>query len=272
VQVIQGSAVATMILNVVALWKQEPRHPRRFEAAPAVEPSFKESWARFCKGDRAPRRLLAIGLGTMAFGMADILLEPYGGQVLRLTVGTTTKLTAALALGSLIGFALASRVLTRGVDPLRLAGVGALFGVPAFVAVILAAPMDSTALFVFGTLLMGFGTGLFGHGTLTATMTLAPKEQVGLALGAWGAIQASAAGLAIAVSGVIRDVVTAVTSGSALPWGLSGPGGGYTVVYAIEILLLFATIVVIAPLMRRGTSPAAHVVVPGPVTNAIEQR
>jgi BCD family chlorophyll transporter-like MFS transporter len=272
VQVIQGSALATMILNVVALWKQEPRHPRRFEAPPAVEPRFADSWARFCKGDRAPRRLLAIGLGTMAFGMADILLEPYGGQVLRLPVGTTTKLTAALALGSLIGFALASRVLTRGVDPLRLAGVGALFGVPAFVAVILAAPMDSTALFVFGTLLMGFGTGLFGHGTLTATMTLAPKEQVGLALGAWGAIQASAAGLAVAVSGVIRDVVMAATSGSALPFGLSGPSGGYTVVYAIEILLLFATIVVIAPLVRRGTSTAASVVVSGPVPDAVEQR
>ena len=40
------------------------------------------------------RRLVAIGLGTMAFSMQDVLLEPYGGQVLGLAVGATTKLTA----------------------------------------------------------------------------------------------------------------------------------------------------------------------------------
>jgi BCD family chlorophyll transporter-like MFS transporter len=39
-----------------------------------------------------------IALGTMGFGMADVLLEPYGGQVLGLTVAQTTKLTAVLAL------------------------------------------------------------------------------------------------------------------------------------------------------------------------------
>ena len=71
---------------------------------------------------------------------------------------------------------------------------------------------------------------------------------------------------------MIRDVVMAATAGSALPWGLSGPSVGYTVVYAIEILLLLATIVVIAPLVRRGTAPAGNIVVPGPVADAVEQR
>jgi BCD family chlorophyll transporter-like MFS transporter len=103
-------------------------------------------------------------------------------------------------------------------------------------------------------------------------MNLAPKEQVGLALGAWGAIQASAAGLAVASSGILRDVVSAAASGTSLPLGLSGPSSGYTVVYVIEILLLVATIVVIAPLVRRGPSPAVDVMVPEPVTSAIEQR
>ena len=31
-------------------------------------------------------------------------------------------------------------------------------------------------------------------------------EQAGLALGAWGAVQASAAGIAVALGGIIRDV------------------------------------------------------------------
>ena len=49
--------------------------------------------------------------------MEDILLEPYGGQILHLTVGATTALTALLAVGGLLGFGLAARVLGRGADP-----------------------------------------------------------------------------------------------------------------------------------------------------------
>ncbi|MEZ5801278.1 MAG: PucC family protein [Nitratireductor sp.] len=64
------------------------------------------------------RRLVVVALGTLGFGMADVLPEPYGGRVLDLSVSDTTKLTAMLALGSLTGFALASRVLARGFDPL----------------------------------------------------------------------------------------------------------------------------------------------------------
>ena len=37
------------------------------------------------------------GIGTLAFSMQDVLLEPYGGQILDLTVSATTVLTATLA-------------------------------------------------------------------------------------------------------------------------------------------------------------------------------
>jgi BCD family chlorophyll transporter-like MFS transporter len=252
VQVIQGCALVTMFLNVAALWKQEARRPRRLlPAEPAPDPTFLEAWDQYSKGDRAIRRLVAIGLGTMAFGMADILLEPYGGQILGLTVGATTKLTAAMASGGLVGFALASRILSRGADPARMASIGALLGIPGFVGVIAAAPLSSTLLFVVSTGLIGFATGLFGHGTLTATMNQAPREQVGLALGAWGAVQATAAGLGMAVSGIIRDVVSGAAGPGAGPWDLGGQASGYTSVYAIELLLLLVTIIILLPLMRR---------------------
>ena len=142
VQVIQGAAVATIVLNAISLWKQETRgQARRTAAARRREPNFAESWESFTQGERVIRRLVAVGLGTMAFSMEDVLLEPYGGQVLRLAVGDTTKLTAALALGGLLGFWLASRVLSRGADPFRMASFGALVGVPAFCLVIVSAPL-----------------------------------------------------------------------------------------------------------------------------------
>jgi len=238
--------VVTIVLNTVAVWKQESRNRLRGAQVRAPAPSFRNSWDRFAAGGQAVRRLVVIGVGTMAFSMEDVLLEPYGGQVLGLTVGDTTKLTATLAVGGLLGFALASRVLSRGFDPFRMAGYGAAVGIPAFAAVIMAGPMGSAPLFAAGTLLIGFGAGLFGHGTLTATMQSAPANQTGLALGAWGAVQASAAGLAIALGGILRDVI-----GGFAPHAALGAATGYDVVYALEVVLLSATLLAMLPLFKR---------------------
>jgi BCD family chlorophyll transporter-like MFS transporter len=130
-----------------------------------------------------------------------------------------------------------------------MAGYGALVGIPAFLAVMLAAPASSAVLFGAGTLLIGFGAGLFGHGTLTATMNLAPRHQTGLALGAWGAVQASAAGLAIALGGIIRDVVSSVAPSNSL-----GMATGYDCVYCLEVMLLVATLFTMIPLIRPRRS------------------
>jgi MFS transporter, BCD family, chlorophyll transporter len=250
VQVIQAAAVATIVLNVIALWKQEARNRQPASPAPRAA-GFRDSWRSFVGQGEAKRQLIFVGLGTMAFSMEDVLLEPYGGQVLGLSVGDTTKLTATLAIGGLLGFGLASRVLSRGVDPLRLAGLGALIGIPAFAAVMLAAPSGSALLFGVGTLLIGFGAGLFGHGTMTATMNLAPRSQTGLALGAWGAVQASAAGVAIALGGIVRDLVAHFG-----PQTDSG-AAAYHCVYAIEIVLLFATLLTMLPIIRDVPAQAA---------------
>ncbi|MFK8052813.1 MAG: PucC family protein [Woeseiaceae bacterium] len=250
VQVIQAAALITMVLNVVAMWRQETRNPPRGAAPAAPDPTFSESWARFCSGEHAVRRLIVLGIGTMAFGMADILLEPFGGQVLNMSVAATTKLTALLAFGGLLGFGFASNVLGRGADPYRMARNGALIGIPAFVLVIMAASVDMPMLFLIGNFMIGFGGALFGHGTLTASMNNAPPEQVGLALGAWGAVQATAAGVAMAVSGGLRDLINMATGGRENEWGFAANATGYVTVYAIEIVLLVIAIAAAMPLLR----------------------
>jgi BCD family chlorophyll transporter-like MFS transporter len=249
IQIIQGAAVATMILNLTALWKQEARNPAA-TARDRVRPAFSEAWKVFRQRGRSTRVLVCVGLGTAAFTMQDILLEPYGGEILNMTVGATTALTALMAGGMLFGFALAARSLARGGDPYRIAAYGVLAGIVAFSAVIFAAPLASLDLFRLGTVLIGFGGGLFAVGTLTAAMELASDGHSGLALGAWGAVQATAAGGAIALGGGIRDIVSALASQGALGPVLNNPSTGYGFVYHIELLLLFATLVAIGPLVR----------------------
>ena len=118
--------------------------------------------------------------------------------------------------------------------------------------------------------MIGFGAGLFAVGTLTAAMALAEGGASGLALGAWGAVQATAAGLAIAAGGALRDVVGELSSTGALGPALTGAATGYNAVYSIEIVLLFATLVAIGPLVRharpevgRSTSPFGLAEFPG---------
>ena len=60
-------------------------------------------------------------------------------------------------------------MLGQGADPFRMASAGALVGIPGFLAIILAAPVQAPAIFAIGVLLIGFGGGLFSHGNLTAT-------------------------------------------------------------------------------------------------------
>jgi BCD family chlorophyll transporter-like MFS transporter len=198
---------------------------------------------------------MAIALGTLAFGMQDVLLEPYGGQVLGMGVGDTTLLTAALAGGGLLGFGLASVILGRGADPARMAVAGAWVGVPAFAMVMLASSLQSVAMFALAVLAIGFGAGLFGHGTLTITMNRAPKEQTGLALGTWGAVQATSAGVAVAAGGVLRDLVDAMALQGWFGAAAARPTTGYAFVYGLEIVLLLATIVVMSRLISQPEPP-----------------
>ena len=255
IQVIQGAAALTMVLNVLALWKQEARNPDATRGRPGEAPArFGEAWRAFTHGGRAARLLVTVGLGTAAFSMQDVLLEPYGGQVMGLSVGQTSSLTALMAGGALAAFALASRWLYHGGNAYRLVALGCLVGVMGFAAVIFADPMRSALLFRLGAVLIGFGGGFFSVATLTAAMGLQVQEHNGLALGAWGAVQATSAGLAIALGGGLRDLMSALAQQGALGSALGSPAVGFSFVYHLEIGLLFATLVAVGPLVRSGAS------------------
>jgi BCD family chlorophyll transporter-like MFS transporter len=256
VQVIQGAAVITMGLNIVALWKQEARDQKRTARTESDDnsPTFAQLWNAFVSDGSNARLLTGIGIGSAAFAMQDALLEPYGGEVLGLSVGATTGLTGAWALGALAGFVLSGRSLGRGNDPLRIAGAGLVTGLTAFLMVIFAAPFASTLMLFMGAFAIGLGLGLFSVGTLIEAMNLAKNSTTGLALGAWGAVQATCAGAGIAAGGALRDIIAALAMAG-------GPQGalivdatratGYTSVYIIEILLLLAGLAAIGPLVGR---------------------
>jgi BCD family chlorophyll transporter-like MFS transporter len=266
IKIVQGAALATMALNLFALWQQEPRGaPRRGPEPGGAEAdadgaeggeggagSFRASWRAFLAGGPASRLLVAVGLGGAGFNMQDVLLEPYGGELLGLSVSATTSLTALMAGGTLGGLYFAARRLSRGDNAHLLAAHGALAGIAGFSAVIFAAPLDSAALFCAGIAGVGFGGGWFAVGTLTASMALSRGAESGLAIGAWGAVQATVTGAGIALGGLLRDALGHLAARGALGPGLRSPAVGYGAVYHLEIALLFGTLVALGPLARAG--------------------
>jgi BCD family chlorophyll transporter-like MFS transporter len=131
------------VLNVTALWKQERVRPMTKARARGAAPELPDAWADYASGGTAGRLLVVVFLGTMAFNMQDVLLEPYGGEILGLSVSSTTLLTATWALGALAGFALAARWLARGDQPLPHGRTRHPRGLVAFSAVIFATPGNS---------------------------------------------------------------------------------------------------------------------------------
>jgi len=195
--------------------------------------------------------------------MQDVLLEPYGAEVLRLSVGATTALTAIFSAASMAAFGVAARSLMRGVDAGRLTATGVLIGAVGFAGVVFAAPLESNLLFRSGTALVGFGEGLFAIGTLTFAMNMPDATQHGIALGAWGAVFAVSEGVALASSGVLYDVLAPMARAGRLGEALTSPAVPYTIVYHAEILLLFVTLILLGPLVaplgatRRPVSRAS---------------
>lgn len=127
IQVIQGSALVVAGLNIIAMWQMEPRRPdlTRFDLE---RPTLRASWLALSSNPGAHRLLFAVALGTLGFSMQEILLEPYGAEVLAMSVSQTTRLTAMFAIGMLLAMALAARYLGRSGEPIRLAAYGSVIG------------------------------------------------------------------------------------------------------------------------------------------------
>ena len=251
IQVVQGSAVLTLILNLVAVWRQEKIIINNQKNDKAEK--FFLSWKKFISDRKTNSLIWVVFWGTLAFSMQDVLLEPYGGQILGLSVSETTNLTGVWALGALLGLALAANNSKKTVSSVSNAMTALLIGIVGFSAIIFSSPMQFPFLYFLGTLFIGFGTGLFSVSLLIIAMALSSKTNLGsgFILGSWGAAQAIGAGLGIAVGGILRDVVNKIALSGYLGSTFENNSIGYIFVYHLEILFIFITLIVLGMLSQE---------------------
>jgi BCD family chlorophyll transporter-like MFS transporter len=247
IQVMQGSAMAFVALTFASMLGQE-RLKANGEVldfnpnAVVVRETLGGSIRRLLGNPILRNLFVVLFLATLAFGTHDVLLEPYGGQVLAMSVTATTRLTAFWGVAMLLAIGVSGLLLWRGRSPLLLISLGMLAGAIGFLSISLATEQAQLPQFYAGVWLIGMGRGMFIVGSLALIMALVDVHHAALFLGLWGVVQAIAQGCGVIGGGLARDLVQHLSGNVAL---------GYIVVYqAATILLLLALALVFA--LRLG--------------------
>ncbi|MCC6605212.1 MAG: BCD family MFS transporter [Anaerolineae bacterium] len=241
IKVMQGSAIAFVLLTVIALWQQEQLNPdgsiKSDLETVRIRLSLWESIQMLGKEQVLKGLFVVIFIATMAFATHDVLLEPYGGQVLGMSVSDTMRLTALWGLATIVGVTLAAYFLWRKKAPVLLIAAGCVVGLLGFAVISIASDATLVGPFRVGVALISIGRGLFLVGSVILVMSLTDVSHAGLFLGIWGIVQAMAQGFGTIGGGVVRDLAQYQTGSVVL---------GYTIVYTGSLLLLLIVILILA--------------------------
>jgi BCD family chlorophyll transporter-like MFS transporter len=246
IRVMQGTAVVFIILTVVALWGKERLRRDGMVAGPIDDIRVRMTlWGsiRMLARQRVVSGLFAVlSIATLAFATHDVLLEPYGAQVLQMSVAATTQLTALWGVAMLVAIATAGIWLWRGRSAVALISLGCFVGALGFLTISYASDAALVTPFRAGVGLIGMGRGMFLVGSIALIMSMTDRGHAGLFIGVWGVAQALAQGFGTIGGGLARDIAQAQTGSVAL---------GYTFVYAASLGCLAAALVALIVLQRN---------------------
>ncbi|MBK8987096.1 MAG: BCD family MFS transporter [Chloroflexi bacterium] len=246
IRVMQGSAMTFVFLTVIALWQQESLNPdgtvKSDLKVVRIRMTLWES-LRMLSGKKVLKGFfVVVFMATTAFATHDVLLEPYGGQVLGMSVSATMQLTALWGVATIMGVTVAGLLLRRKVAPVLLIGLGCVVGATGFGVISIASDAALITPFRIGVAMISVGRGLFMVGSIILVMSLTDVSHAGFLLGVWGIVQAMAQGLGTIGGGVIRDVAQYMTGSVVL---------GYTIVYVTSLTLLVSVVLLL--IFRLGS-------------------
>jgi MFS transporter, BCD family, chlorophyll transporter len=245
VQIMQSSSVVFIVLTLIAIYGQD-----KFGV---IEGAEEAGFTRIRQVLSNPRNLLffvIVFLGTFAITGQDVLLEPYGAQVLGMAVAETTRLTALLGFGMLIAMVLATMLYRRLASPLWIALIACVVGIVGFGLVISTSQLHSIEAFSLGAGVIGLANGLFLISTLSIVVSIAETETAGLYVGLWGLVQTTAIGIGTLLGGLTRDTAMRASNNVLT---------GYTTFYGAELVLCALTglLVLVMLRMQHSLSPVA---------------
>ncbi len=243
VQVSIGVAVIILILATFATLQQEPRSGTVILAAQkSRQLPFRKVLKDVVLVDPQVRIFFTLVFFTFVGTLAqDVLLEPFGAQVLNMSVGETTRLTAFWGVGVIISMLLSGAILIKLLGFMKLMRIGIITSAIIFVGVIVVGIAGNAGAFRGLVFFMGLGTGLAGAGMLAGVITFTTRIRAGMLMGIWGVANMTGHAFGSLMGGGVVDLVKAITNGNAL--------AAYQTVFAIEILFLIMALVLYTKLV-----------------------
>lgn len=237
VSVALGTAAAAFLFTLIAAPANEPRTPTSAAAAGyARSLSFGKTVRPILIGDPQVRLFFVLIILTFIGTLAqDVLLEPYGGLVLGMSVGDTTRLSIFWGLGVMGAMVLSGLILINRLGEMQVLRIGLVVSMLVFVGVITAGLAGRPGLFRALVLVMGIGTGLAGAGLLTCAINFTTAARAGILMAVWGVANQLGRALGSLMGGTVADLVLRASGGST--------PAAYGTVFAIEAVLLLAALV-----------------------------
>lgn len=217
-------ALLVLALAAVALWKQD-RPSLGAEVKATL--SFRES-VGVLVGTRAARYFFAfLVVGLFSSFMQDILLEPFGGEVLMLSIRSTAMFNAYLMVGTIAAMWWGGARLIPRHGKTAVTVWGARVEVIAFALLAVSALLGLPWLSIPAVLILGAGLGLFTVGGVALMMDMTQVGQTGLFVGAWTLAQALAKGPAAIAAGSLHNLAESLGATA---------GAAYATVFIVEAL------------------------------------
>ncbi|MGL4647865.1 MAG: MFS transporter, partial [Caldilineaceae bacterium] len=201
------------------LVRSEARNPITSMRALATNPS-------------AQRFFVYLLLVLISIHAQDVLLEPYGAEVLGMEVSQTSRLTAYWGVGVLITL-LGGLPLIRRFGKKPVANLGAYIAAGGFALIILSGAWQQPKMLQTAVLVLGLGGGFMTIANLSFMFDMTVPAAAGTYIGAWGVANFAGQALGGIVSGALRDLSFWITGNSFV---------GYALVFSLEILGLMLAV------------------------------
>jgi BCD family chlorophyll transporter-like MFS transporter len=143
---------------------------------------------------------------TISLFMQDPILEPYAGQVFKMSLAESTKLNVFYGTGILISYGITGFFIVPRLGKRRTIKLGCIL--VAFAALLIGCSGFSANPSILKSTLVLFGlaTGFVTTAAVTLMLDLTIAEAAGTFIGAWGLAQSMSRGIATVIGGAILDI------------------------------------------------------------------
>lgn len=194
-------------------------------------------------------------LMSLSLFMQDAVMEPYGGEVFKMTIAQTTRLNAFFGTGTLLGLGLTGFLIVPRIGKKNTTKYGCIAVALCLILFITSGLTANPKALQLALTLFGFASGVTTTGALSLMLDLTATETAGTFIGAWGLAQTIARASATVAGGGVLNIGKIITTNPIIAYGFVF--GSQVVIMVIA--LSFLTQVNIAEFQRNAKDAIAAI-------------